>query len=91
MAPVLSCLVGRVRARSQFRGSCLVVSNRTCIAGLAALPLAEASAIFYLAPVLLTALSALLLRERVPTRDLGALQPIRAKRQPVVRAREHGV
>lgn len=48
-----------------FRGACVVVSNLTYFAALAALPLAETSAIFFIAPLLITALSALVLREHV--------------------------
>ena len=48
-----------------FRGFCVVVSNMAYFAALAALPLAETSAIFFIAPLLITALSAILLREHV--------------------------
>jgi drug/metabolite transporter (DMT)-like permease len=48
-----------------FRGFCVVVSNLTYFAALASMPLAEASAIFFVAPLLITASSALLLREHV--------------------------
>jgi len=48
-----------------FRGLCVVVSNLAYFAALAALPLAETSAIFFIAPLLITALSAILLREHV--------------------------
>ncbi len=48
-----------------FRGACVVVSNLTYFTALAALPLAETSAIFFIAPLLITALSALVLREHV--------------------------
>jgi drug/metabolite transporter (DMT)-like permease len=48
-----------------FRGFCVVVSNLAYFAALAALPLAETSAIFFIAPLLITALSAILLREHV--------------------------
>lgn len=46
-----------------FRGFCVVISNLTYFAALASLPLAEASAIFFVAPLLITASSAILLRE----------------------------
>ena len=46
-----------------FRGFCVVVSNLTYFAALASMPLAEASAIFFVAPLLITASSAILLRE----------------------------
>lgn len=47
------------------RGAFVVVSNLTFFTALAAMPLAEASAIFFIAPLLITALSALVLREHV--------------------------
>ena len=56
-----------------FRGVCVVVSNLTYFLALAALPLAETSAIFFIAPLLITALSALLLREHVGPLRWGAL------------------
>ena len=48
-----------------FRGVCVVLSNLTYFAALATMPLAEASAIFFVAPLLITASSAILLREHV--------------------------
>ncbi len=48
-----------------FRGLCVVVSNITYFAALATLPLAETSAVFFIAPLLITAFSAILLREQV--------------------------
>ena len=56
-----------------FRGVCVVISNLTYFLALAALPLAETSAIFFIAPLLITALSALLLREHVGPLRWGAL------------------
>jgi drug/metabolite transporter (DMT)-like permease len=56
-----------------FRGICVVVSNMTYFAALASLPLAETSAIFFIAPLLITALSAVLLRERVGALRWAAL------------------
>lgn len=56
-----------------FRGVCVVISNLTYFLALAALPLAETSAIFFIAPLLITALSALLLREQVGPLRWGAL------------------
>lgn len=47
------------------RGLFVVISNVSYFAGLAAMPLAEASAIFFVAPLLITALSAVILREYV--------------------------
>jgi drug/metabolite transporter (DMT)-like permease len=56
-----------------FRGFCVVVSNLAYFAALAALPLAETAAIFFIAPLLLTALSAMVLREHVGPRRWVAL------------------
>jgi drug/metabolite transporter (DMT)-like permease len=56
-----------------FRGFCVVVSNMAYFAALAALPLAETSAIFFIAPLLITALSAIVLREHVGPRRWTAL------------------
>lgn len=54
------------RLRSHLlRGGFVVISNLTFFTALAALPLAEASAIFFIAPLLITALSAIVLREHV--------------------------
>ena len=55
------------------RGLCVVVANFAFFAGLAALPLAEASAIFFVAPLLITAFSAIILREYVGPRRWFAL------------------
>ena len=56
-----------------FRGLCVVLSNIFYFAGLAALPLAETSAVFFIAPLLITALSAILLREHVDVWRWSAL------------------
>lgn len=56
-----------------FRGFCVVVSNLTYFAALASMPLAEASAIFFVAPLLITAASAFLLREHAGVWRWGAL------------------
>jgi drug/metabolite transporter (DMT)-like permease len=56
-----------------FRGLCVVVTNMAYFAALATLPLAETSAIFYIAPLLITAFSALLLKEHVGVRRWSAL------------------
>ena len=55
------------------RGVCVVISNLTYFLALAALPLAETSAIFFIAPLLITAFSAVLLREHVGPLRWGAL------------------
>jgi len=55
------------------RGLFVVVSNFTFFAGLAVLELAEASAIFFVAPLLITAFSAIFLREYVGMRRWLAL------------------
>lgn len=49
-----------------FRGVALALSSLLFCSALAVMPIAEASAITFLAPLLLTAMSALLLKERVP-------------------------
>ncbi|MCP5280106.1 MAG: DMT family transporter [Rhodoferax sp.] len=56
-----------------FRGLCVVVTNMAFFAALAALPLAETSAIFFVAPLLITAFSAILLKESVGVRRWSAL------------------
>lgn len=56
-----------------FRGGVVVLANMTFFLGLASLPLGDATAIFFVAPLLITALSALLLAERVGLRRWGAV------------------
>ena len=51
-----------------FRGLCVVVANMAFFVGIAALPLAEATAIFFVAPLFITALSVPFLGERVGVR-----------------------
>lgn len=46
------------------RGACVVASNLTYFAALATLPLAETAGIYFVAPLLITAMSTLLLGER---------------------------
>lgn len=55
------------------RGGVLVIANMTFFLGLASLPLGEATAIFFVAPLLITALSALLLTETVGPRRWAAV------------------
>lgn len=50
------------------RGAFVVTANMTFFLSLAALPIAEVTAIFYVAPILITALSVVLLGERVGPR-----------------------
>ena len=50
------------------RGLAVVIANMTFFTGLASLPLGEATAIFFVAPLFITALSVLMLRERVGPR-----------------------
>ena len=50
------------------RGLAIVVSNMTFFTGLASLPLGEATALFFVAPLFITALSVLLLGEKVGLR-----------------------
>ena len=51
-----------------FRGGCVVVANMSFFVGVAALPLAEATAIFFVAPLFITALSVPFLGEKVGVR-----------------------
>jgi len=51
-----------------FRGMCVVIANSTYFAGLVAIPLATASAIFFVAPLMITGLSVIVLREKVGLR-----------------------
>ena len=51
-----------------FRGGCVVVANMSFFVGVAALPLAEATAIFFVAPLIITALSVPFLGKKVGVR-----------------------
>ena len=55
------------------RGAAVVLANMTFFLGLASLPLGEATAIFFVAPLFITALSALLLSEAVGPRRWAAV------------------
>lgn len=55
------------------RGLLIVVSNMTYFAALAAMPLADATALFFVAPLLITLLSIPLLGEKVGPRRLAAV------------------
>lgn len=55
------------------RGLLMVAANMCLFAGLAAMPLAEATALFFVAPLLITLLSMPLLGERVGPRRLAAV------------------
>lgn len=55
------------------RGIAVVLSNVALFLGLAALPLAEAVAIFFICPLIITALSVVVLRERVGPWRWGAV------------------
>ena len=48
-----------------FRGSCVVIANISFFAGIAVLPLAEATAIFFISPILITIFSIVFLKESV--------------------------
>ena len=48
-----------------FRGSCVVIANIAFFAGIAVLPLAEATAIFFISPILITFFSIIFLKEKV--------------------------
>ena len=54
-------------------GFCLVLANLTFFSGLATIPLADCSAIFFIAPLLITAMSAILFKEKVGKRRWLAL------------------
>ena len=69
----LSVLRTRRLSAHMFRGACVVVTNIAYFAALASLPLAETSAIFFIAPLLITAFSAILLKEHVGVRRWSAL------------------
>ncbi|MEO1795692.1 MAG: DMT family transporter [Pseudomonadota bacterium] len=56
-----------------FRGMCIVLANMTFFLGLASLPLAEAVAIFFVAPLLVTAFSVIFLGEYVGPRRWAAV------------------
>ena len=56
-----------------FGGFCLVLANLCFFSALATIQLANASAIFFVAPLLITGLSALILKERVGFRRWSAL------------------
>tara|TARA_B100001175_G_C19450032_1_gene610834 strand:+ start:392 stop:1360 length:969 start_codon:yes stop_codon:yes gene_type:complete len=55
------------------RGFCLVLANMFFFAGIAILPIAECTAIFFVAPLLITFLSSVLLKEPVGIRRWSAL------------------
>jgi len=55
------------------RGALIVVSNMTFFAALAVLPLAEATALFFVAPLLITLLSIPILGEKVGPLRIGAV------------------
>lgn len=57
-----------------FRGLCVVFSNMTFFLAIAALPLAEAVAIFFISPILITVFGAIFLGEKIgPRRALAAV------------------
>ena len=56
-----------------FRGFLLVFANLFFFLGLVSLPIAECSAIFYVAPLLITLFSILILKEKVGVRRISAL------------------
>ena len=55
------------------RGSCLVLANLAFFSGIPVIPLADLTAIFFVAPLLITAFSAIFLHERVGVRRWTAL------------------
>lgn len=64
----LSLLSTRRPVMHLLRGSCVVCANLAFFTGLATIKLAEATAIFFIAPLMITAMSALLLGEWVGPR-----------------------
>ena len=56
-----------------FRVFLVIVANMSFYAGLASLPIGEATAIYFFVPLVITGLSALVLRERVGPRRLAAV------------------
>lgn len=55
------------------RGLCVVIANMAFFTGLAAMPLADAVAIFFVAPLIITALSVVILKESVGWRRWAAI------------------
>lgn len=55
------------------RGACVVLANTTFFLGLSVLPLADAVAVFFVSPLLITAFSALFLGEKIGPRRLVAV------------------
>lgn len=55
------------------RGLCIVAANMLFFAAIAAVPLADATALFFVAPLFITLLAALVLGERVGPRRFGAV------------------
>lgn len=55
------------------RGLCIVIANLTYFAALASIPLADATALFYVAPLFITLLSIPFLGEKVGVRRLAAV------------------
>lgn len=69
----LSALRTRRPGAQLLRGMCVVASNLFYFVGLAALPLAYTSAVFFVAPLMITALSVPLLGEKVGPRRWAAV------------------
>ena len=67
----------RLKTRRPFlhilRGLCVVIANMAFFSGIAVISLAEATAIFFVAPLLITAFSAVFLKEPVGIRRWSAL------------------
>lgn len=55
------------------RGVCVVFANTSFFLGLSVLPLADAVAVFFVSPLIITAFSALFLGEKIGPRRLGAV------------------
>ncbi|PSL18944.1 DMT family transporter [Shimia abyssi] len=55
------------------RGACVVFANTTFFLGLAVLPLADAVAVFFISPLIITAMSAIFLAEKIGPRRILAV------------------
>lgn len=65
LAGGFSVLRTRKLGRHLLRGMCVVMANLSFFLGLAAMPLAECVALFFISPLVITVLSAMILRESV--------------------------
>lgn len=68
-----SVLRTRRLSAHMLRGVCVVFANTSFFLGLSVLPLADAVAVFFVSPLIITAFSALFLGEKIGPRRLGAV------------------